>query len=59
MTVGLLDRLFGNREAERRRKVTEAQVKVRRSNDGLFQGLDIAIEETEKDAKKIRREDDA
>ena len=56
MTVGLLDLIFGAKEDERRQKVTEAQVKVRRSNRGLFEGLDIAIEETEKDARKIRRE---
>ena len=58
MTVGFLDLIFGSKEDERRKKVTDAQVKVRRSNRGLFEGLDIAIEETEEDARKIRKERD-
>ena len=57
MSVGLLDLFLKSNEEERRKKVTEAQVKVRRSNDGLFEGLDIRIRETERDAEKIRGED--
>lgn len=57
MTVGLLDLFFGSKADERRKKVTDAQVKVRRSNDGLFEGLDIQIRETEKDARQIRSKD--
>ena len=56
MSVGFLDLILGAKEDERRKKVTEAQAKVRRSNRGLFEGLDIAIEETKEDARKIRRE---
>ena len=58
MTVGFLDLIFASKEDERRKKVTDAQVKVRRSNRGLFEGLDIAIQETEEDARKIRKERD-